>query len=217
MLMSPDWPHPGFIDYKKEKLPHRVRCLVAVELAILTLDYYGVYVHANEVHDSAKLILRWVFDPTPDNHNRMTGYGIEQYGKWKSEATRRMAEEANDFSKIGVEAQLDNFYNVTNALDAKTRLAARRKAVVIWNRAGNYTVKGMRVGRLPFDPQWRTSTAVSVAKGVLATGDYSAMPILADALQDAGCTHDSILLHLQETGNHVRTDWVLWNLADLGA
>ena len=56
MLMSPDWPHPGFIDYKKEKLPHRVRCLVAVELAILTLDYYGVYVHANEVHDSAKLI-----------------------------------------------------------------------------------------------------------------------------------------------------------------
>jgi hypothetical protein len=39
--------------------------------------------------------------------------------------------------------------------------------------------------------------------------DFSAMPILADALQDAGCDSDDILSHCRGDGPHVRGCWVV--------
>ena len=39
--------------------------------------------------------------------------------------------------------------------------------------------------------------------------DFSAMPILADALQDAGCGSADVLNHCREPGAHVRGCWVV--------
>ena len=39
--------------------------------------------------------------------------------------------------------------------------------------------------------------------------DFSAMPILADALQDAGCDNDDILNHCRDPVRHVRGCWVV--------
>ena len=44
-----------------------------------------------------------------------------------------------------------------------------------------------------FDPSWRTDTVVSLARTMYEARDFSAMPILADALQDAGCDNEEIL------------------------
>jgi hypothetical protein len=42
------------------------------------------------------------------------------------------------------------------------------------------------------------------------TRDFGVMPILADALQDAGCDNDDILAHCREANaNHVRGCWVV--------
>lgn len=60
-----------------------------------------------------------------------------------------------------------------------------------------------------FDPAWRTSTAVAVAQGMYESRDFSAMPILGDALQDAGCDNDDILNHCRQPGPHVRGCWVV--------
>ena len=60
-----------------------------------------------------------------------------------------------------------------------------------------------------FDPNWRTSTVVSIAQGVYETRDFAPMPILADALQDAGCEHADILDHCRGAGPHVRGCWVV--------
>ncbi|MBA4062310.1 MAG: hypothetical protein C0501_01125 [Isosphaera sp.] len=61
-----------------------------------------------------------------------------------------------------------------------------------------------------FDPAWRTDTAVSLAAGMYEGRDFAAMPILADALQDAGCDHDDVLSHCREAGRaHVRGCWVV--------
>jgi hypothetical protein len=65
----------------------------------------------------------------------------------------------------------------------------------------------------PFRPAdfapWRTSTAVALARQMYEARDFSAMPILADALQDAGCTDDDVLDHCRGPGPHVRGCWVL--------
>jgi hypothetical protein len=61
-----------------------------------------------------------------------------------------------------------------------------------------------------FDPDWRTSTAVALAKQMYDSRDFSAMPILADALQDAGCEHVDVLTHCRDAkGVHVRGCWVV--------
>jgi hypothetical protein len=61
-----------------------------------------------------------------------------------------------------------------------------------------------------FDPSWRTSTAMSLARQMYESREFSAMPILADALQDAGCEHPDVLTHCRDPkGVHVRGCWVV--------
>jgi hypothetical protein len=59
-----------------------------------------------------------------------------------------------------------------------------------------------------FAPEWRTDTAVTLARQMYESRDFCAMPILADALQDAGCDNELILDHCREPGPHVRGCWV---------
>ena len=60
-----------------------------------------------------------------------------------------------------------------------------------------------------FRPAWRTDTALSLARQIYESRDFGAMPILADALQDAGCDNEDILHHCRESGPHVRGCWVI--------
>jgi hypothetical protein len=60
-----------------------------------------------------------------------------------------------------------------------------------------------------FDPAWRTSTAVALARQMYDAREFSALPILADALQDAGCESAEVLDHCRGPGPHVRGCWVV--------
>ncbi|MBN9119396.1 MAG: hypothetical protein J0I06_09595 [Planctomycetes bacterium] len=61
-----------------------------------------------------------------------------------------------------------------------------------------------------FDPQWRTSDVLLLARGIYEERAFDRMPILADALQDAGCDSDDILDHLRDANaTHVRGCWAL--------
>jgi hypothetical protein len=53
-------------------------------------------------------------------------------------------------------------------------------------------------------PEWLSSVAVSLATEMYESGDFAAMPILADALEDAGCTDADVLGHCRGPGPHVR-------------
>ncbi|HEY1189881.1 MAG TPA: hypothetical protein VGE74_19685 [Gemmata sp.] len=60
-----------------------------------------------------------------------------------------------------------------------------------------------------FAPDWRTDTARALAAQMYDARDFSAAPILADALQDAGCDSADILDHCRGPGPHVRGCWVV--------
>ena len=61
-----------------------------------------------------------------------------------------------------------------------------------------------------FSSEWRTDTAVSLARTMYESREFGAMPILADALQDAGCDNPDILDHCRDTAQvHVRGCWVV--------
>jgi hypothetical protein len=55
-----------------------------------------------------------------------------------------------------------------------------------------------------FSPSWRSDTAVTLARQMYKLRDFSAMPILADALEDAGCDSAEVLGHCRGPGPHVR-------------
>ena len=57
------------------------------------------------------------------------------------------------------------------------------------------------------DPAWRTTDALALARLVRA-GETDALPILADALQDAGCDDEYVLGHCREPGPHSPDCWV---------
>lgn len=60
------------------------------------------------------------------------------------------------------------------------------------------------------NPDCRTSTVLAIARQMDYFGDYSATPILADALQDAGCDDEMVLQSCRVPGNvHVRGNWVV--------
>jgi hypothetical protein len=61
-----------------------------------------------------------------------------------------------------------------------------------------------------FSPEWCTDTAVALARTMYDSRDFGAMPILADALQDAGCDDEDILSHCRDPKQvHVRGCWVV--------
>jgi hypothetical protein len=61
-----------------------------------------------------------------------------------------------------------------------------------------------------FSSEWRTDTALSLARQMYDGRDFGAMPILADALQEAGCDNEDILNHCRGTNaTHVRGCWVV--------
>jgi hypothetical protein len=60
-----------------------------------------------------------------------------------------------------------------------------------------------------FALEWRTDTAVALARQMYEAREFSALPILADALQDAGCDDPAVLDHCRGPGPHVRGCWVV--------
>ncbi|MEO2090623.1 MAG: hypothetical protein ABGY75_14150 [Gemmataceae bacterium] len=60
-----------------------------------------------------------------------------------------------------------------------------------------------------FDPASRSETAVALAAGIYAERAFDRLPILADALEEAGCDHADVLAHCRGPGPHARGCWVV--------
>ncbi len=66
----------------------------------------------------------------------------------------------------------------------------------------------------PFYPardwlEWNDETVARIARTIYDDKDFAAMPILADALEDAGCDEQEVLRHCRGEQPHTRGCWVL--------
>src|SRR5262245_38076456 len=59
------------------------------------------------------------------------------------------------------------------------------------------------------DGTWRTPAVRSVAQVIYDEGRFEDLPILADAVEEAGCGNTEVLSHLRGPVRHVKGCWVL--------
>ncbi len=59
------------------------------------------------------------------------------------------------------------------------------------------------------DRAWLSPTVVALAAAIYHQRAFDRMPVLADALEEAGCANADVLLHCRQPGEHVRGCWVV--------
>ncbi len=96
--------------------------------------------------------------------------------------------------------------DATAAFEARLREEEARQADLLREVIGN-----------PFRPvqierdilEWDSRQVIRLAAGIDTERAFERMPILGDALEDAGCTNEEVLRHCRQGGGHVRGCWVL--------
>jgi hypothetical protein len=56
---------------------------------------------------------------------------------------------------------------------------------------------------------WNDGLVAKIAQGIYEERAFDRMPILHDALLDAGCTDEALLTHCRRAGPHFRGCWVI--------
>jgi hypothetical protein len=77
-------------------------------------------------------------------------------------------------------------------LEAQERLMTRIKQRILDEWYASIVVQ----------PAWLSSTVVNLAKSITENGNFDLLALLADALEDAGCTDARILTHCRENAEH---------------
>jgi hypothetical protein len=62
---------------------------------------------------------------------------------------------------------------------------------------------------VPFDTRWRTLDVLGLARAIDEDSAFGRLPILADALMDAGCWDETIVGHCRASGSHTRGCWLI--------
>ncbi len=62
---------------------------------------------------------------------------------------------------------------------------------------------------IDFPKSWRTKTITSLAQAIYDNLTFEKMPLLADALEEAGCDNETVLDHCREGATHAKGCWVV--------
>lgn len=68
-----------------------------------------------------------------------------------------------------------------------------------------------------FDPRWRTLNTTAIARALYAERRFGDLPILAEALHEAGCADDDVLAHGRLPQEHFRGCWLIDGLVERSA
>jgi hypothetical protein len=116
-------------------------------------------------------------------------------------------------------------WNDRAAVQAASRLATCATEAA-WRGWSNRTVERERQAQVallrdivenPYRPgwaegewlTWNGSTVPRLAQGIYEERTFERLPILADALEEAGCQDQNILGHCRSGGEHVRGCWIV--------
>jgi hypothetical protein len=121
--------------------------------------------------------------------------------------SQRLLHETLLVKKVGIKA--DYSYRTGKGAEdhPRFRAAMRRQSKIECGLVR--CVLGNPFRHVSVDPSSLTTTVITLAEAIYGDRAFDRMPILADALEDAGCTNQGILAHCRQEGEHVRGCWVI--------
>jgi hypothetical protein len=163
------------------------------------------------------LTFTWYMGQTPsETHTAWECVALARAQTAKEEAQEKRWQEWAGSAADGEDEPDDVWYEQTR--DAYYDARDKERAAA---RAAHCTLLKEIFGLLPFRPvslapAWMTPAVLNVAQAaydnrLLPSGllDSTGLAVLADALEEAGCTNAEILLHLRGLGPHVRGCWAV--------
>jgi hypothetical protein len=156
------------------------------------------------------------FDPAENeilpNIRRLFDLGVLTEEAYRSGAEQLEVADPDALRRVRAAAELAEWCIATNMVfdERATGFFNRDAQMVAW--PGGPLIRDIFANPfLPvtFDPRWRTSDAVGLARAIYDERAFDRLPILADALMDAGCDDEQVLAHCRSAGPHVRGCWVV--------
>ncbi len=128
-------------------------------------------------------------------------------------ATDNVRRQLHDFISTGLMPLAEIYWSFAalGCLDAQVELHPGKYDRTYWPALADSSRELFANPFLPlaWNPDWFTPTARDLAAHIYASRDFGVMPILADALQDAGCDDEQVLTHCRADKPHARGGWVL--------
>ena len=200
------------------------------------LDYLRGRASDRKLRLFAVACCRCAWGVLPDNRLREAVLLVERLAdgvasKKNLKPARALADEVNRARGSGPVGWREAALMVAAAADTPPRSAARRAAVLLLSllkktaqkadpSAGSETPRpplcdllrclfGNPPRNVPVDPAWLTPTVRSLALAIYKSRSFDGLPILGDALEEAGCADDGMLDHLRGPGPHTRGCWAV--------
>ena len=166
----------------------------------------------------------WRILPMLDERSRKAVAIAERHAEGLADA-----EEVEDARHLAHSAVLTIWQPGTSASLASAAMAAHY-AIVLPQRSYHYAARATGSGEeaerqvqadllrdvfanpyraVHLDPVWRTPTILAIAADIYQNDTFAELPVLGDALEDAGCDDPIILGHARHTCPHVRGCWLV--------
>lgn len=207
-------PPPGVINFRE--LPYWVRQTHHATVNLGELNFRGVVVYAADARadHTAEQSAEW--KPIDDQIaaiNRETGRFQREYDDavWRGMSSAEQRGEALTQRREQADVQIRELRAEQYAI--RTRIADTARTGEFAAQADLLRcIAGNPFRPVAFDPSWRTEMVASLARGIVADRAFDRLPILADALEEAGCDHIDALSHCRSSGPHAMGCWALTGL-----
>jgi hypothetical protein len=131
------------------------------------------------------------------------GHTADEDAMWAAKAAERGSAELVTWNSLGANGR--DFTDVEFGKMMTDELNRRR--CLRHDIVGPLQLRSIAVN--PTCLMWNDSTIPKLAQAIYEERAFDRLPILADALEEAGCTNQDILNHCRHPGEHVRGCWVV--------
>jgi hypothetical protein len=125
---------------------------------------------------------------------------------WRAQAAAEAAEMVSWANADGIGTWIDDGYSswiaAAEALSGFEETGNQRE--LLWDIFGSVSFRPITI-----DARWLTSSVADLATAIYAERAFDRIPILADALMDAGCDSEEVIAHCRGNAHHVRGCWLL--------
>jgi hypothetical protein len=153
-------------------------------------------------------------------HDRADALAARHASGYKISECPTHAATAAYLATLDVRSDREEPVSTAEAVIAVCSLIETYRASKLGGRAGHALACCRLVRELfgnPFRPirlksswlAWNDGTVPKLAQAIYDERRFADLPILADALEEAGCTDADILAHCRQPGEHVRGCWVV--------